>query len=58
MALVMYPIDNKPIVADTDEQSKETALAKLLLKSEQDISNNRVRPVREFFKELRREKTV
>ena len=49
------------VLVDAGDYARETeawALAKLLLKSEQDISNNRVRPAREFFKEFRREKNI
>jgi prevent-host-death family protein len=49
------------VLLDAGDYAKETdalALAKLLLKSEQDIANNRLRPVRDFFKEFRHEKNI
>ena len=49
------------VLVDAGEFAKSTdalALAKLLLKSEQDIANNRIRPAKEFFKEFRREKGI
>lgn len=40
--------------AEEYEKSEEAlALAKMLLKAEQDIANERIRPAKEFFKELR-----
>lgn len=49
------------VLMDAREYAKKTealALAKLLLKSEQDIANDKIRPVREFFKEFRSEKNI
>ena len=49
------------VLMDAGEYAKSAdalALAKLLLKAEQDISHGRVRPVGEFFKEFRREKKL
>jgi prevent-host-death family protein len=49
------------VLVDAGEYAKETdalALAKMLLKSEQDIADSRFRPAREFFKEFRSEKSI
>jgi prevent-host-death family protein len=49
------------VLVDAGEYAKEAeawALAKLLLKSEQDIAGNRFRAAGEFFKEFRREKNI
>ena len=47
------------VLVDAGEYAKSTdalALAKLLLKSEQDIANNKIRSVKDFFKDFRCEK--
>lgn len=47
------------IDAEEYEKSEEAlALAKMLLKAEQDIANERIRPAKEFFKEFRSAKKV
>ncbi len=60
---VFLTIDGKPeaVLMDADEYQKvlnALAMAKLLLKSERDIAENKVLPVREFFRKFRCDKII